>query len=49
VQSPADQLFAQVLNTVQTFTSKQEFDDDVCLVALEAARLGHPNEAGGGS
>jgi sigma-B regulation protein RsbU (phosphoserine phosphatase) len=47
-QLPAEQLFAQVLDTVRAFTSKQEFEDDVCLVALEAARLGHLNQAGGG-
>jgi len=48
VHLPAEQLFDQVLGAVRAFTSREEFEDDVCLVALEAARLGHLTQAGGG-
>ncbi len=34
---PADQLFAAVLQEVLTFSSRPDFDDDVCLVAVERA------------
>ena len=33
----ADQLFAEVLKDVLAFSSRQDFDDDVCLVAVERA------------
>ena len=35
---PADQMFAAVLRDVLAFSSRQDFDDDVCLVAVERAR-----------
>ncbi|HEY5770024.1 MAG TPA: SpoIIE family protein phosphatase, partial [Terrimicrobium sp.] len=34
---PADQLFAAVLKEVLAFSSRPDFDDDVCLVAIERA------------
>jgi Serine phosphatase RsbU, regulator of sigma subunit len=34
---PADQLFAAILKEVLTFSSRSDFDDDVCLVAVERA------------
>jgi phosphoserine phosphatase RsbU/P len=34
---PADQLFAAVLKEVLAFSSRSDFDDDVCLVAVERA------------
>lgn len=37
---PAESLFDQLLGSVRQFTGKQDFDDDVCLVAMEVARLG---------
>jgi len=38
---PAAQLFDELLKDVQNFSSGQEFDDDVCVVGLEVARLGN--------
>jgi len=35
---PANQLFAAVLKEVLAFSSRSDFDDDVCLVAVERAR-----------
>ena len=35
---PAGQMFAAVLDDVRAFASRKEFDDDVCLVAVERAR-----------
>lgn len=35
---PADQLFDTVLKEVLAFSSRPDFDDDVCLVAVERAR-----------
>jgi phosphoserine phosphatase RsbU/P len=35
---PADQMFAAVLDDVRAFASRKDFDDDVCLVAIERAR-----------
>jgi phosphoserine phosphatase RsbU/P len=32
---PADQMFVAVLDDVRTFASRKDFDDDVCLVAVE--------------
>ena len=39
VQIPAEQLFGELLTEVQQFSGSQEFEDDVCLVGVEAARL----------
>jgi serine phosphatase RsbU (regulator of sigma subunit) len=33
--SPADQMFAAILNDVLAFSSRKDFEDDVCLVAVE--------------
>jgi sigma-B regulation protein RsbU (phosphoserine phosphatase) len=35
---PADQMFEAVLKDVLAFSSRQDFDDDVCLVAVERTR-----------
>jgi phosphoserine phosphatase RsbU/P len=35
---PANQLFAAVLKEVLAFSSRSDFDDDVCLVAVERSR-----------
>ncbi len=35
---PADQMFETVLKDVLAFSSRQDFDDDVCLVAVERTR-----------
>jgi sigma-B regulation protein RsbU (phosphoserine phosphatase) len=35
---PADQMFSAVLKDVFAFSSRQDFDDDVCLVAVERSR-----------
>src|SRR5439155_2821215 len=48
VHLPAERLFDELLSTVQAFSGRQEFDDDVCLVGMEAACLG-PKRDGGGS
>ena len=37
-----------VLGTVQAFAEKRELDDAVCLVGMEAARLGRLREGGAG-
>ncbi len=37
---PTDQLLDRLLEDVQRFAQSHEFDDDVCLVAMEAARVG---------
>lgn len=37
MQEPAEELFTQLLAEVQRFSGSNEFEDDVCLVALEAA------------
>ena len=49
VQLPAQRLFDELLGEVRTFMGKQEFDDDVCMVAMEVARLGHLEEGQGAS
>jgi phosphoserine phosphatase RsbU/P len=38
IQIPAEELFAELLAEVQRFSGSQEFEDDVCLVGVEAAR-----------
>jgi len=48
VHLPAERLFDELLGTVRAFSGRQEFDDDVCLVGMEAACLG-PRRDGGGS
>jgi sigma-B regulation protein RsbU (phosphoserine phosphatase) len=47
VRLPVEPLFQELLNEVQGFTGRTEFDDDVCLVAMEVARLGPLRESGG--
>ena len=37
---PAEQLFDELLQDVQRFSGIAEFDDDVCLVGVEVARVG---------
>lgn len=37
IQLPAEQLFNELLSEVQKFSGSDEFDDDVCLVGVEAA------------
>ncbi|HLX68956.1 MAG TPA: PP2C family protein-serine/threonine phosphatase, partial [Verrucomicrobiae bacterium] len=37
IQLPAEQLFSELLFEVQKFSGSQEFEDDVCLVGVEAA------------
>jgi len=49
VRLPADELFDQLLATVRVFSLKPEFDDDVCLVGMDAVRLGHFSNEGGGA
>ena len=39
---PPEQLFKELLAEVQAFSLRKEFDDDVCLVAMEVARLDDP-------
>ena len=39
VRAPAEELFGDLLAGVQRFSGSQEFEDDVCLVAVEAARI----------
>jgi phosphoserine phosphatase RsbU/P len=36
----ADELFDELLDVVQAFSGRKEFEDDVCLVGMEVARLG---------
>jgi sigma-B regulation protein RsbU (phosphoserine phosphatase) len=38
IQIPAEELFVELLAEVQRFSGSQEFEDDVCLVGVEAAR-----------
>jgi sigma-B regulation protein RsbU (phosphoserine phosphatase) len=38
IQKPADDLFEGILAEAQEFSGSQEFEDDVCLVGVEAAR-----------
>ena len=47
VSVPAPRLFDELLGVVQNFDGKKEFDDDVCLVGMEAAWLGHQPESRG--
>jgi len=42
IDTPPDQLFSELLAEVQQFSGSQEFEDDVCLVGVEAARLKTP-------
>ncbi len=37
VRMPSERLFAELLSEVQTFSGSSEFEDDVCLVSVEAA------------
>ena len=47
VKLSASELFEQLVKEVKDFSSDNEFEDDVCLVGMEAARLGHLREGGG--
>jgi sigma-B regulation protein RsbU (phosphoserine phosphatase) len=38
VQSPAESLFTDLLAEVQKYSASSEFEDDVCLVAVEAGK-----------
>jgi serine phosphatase RsbU (regulator of sigma subunit) len=38
IQRPAEELFAELLTEAQEFSGSREFEDDVCLVGVEAAR-----------
>jgi sigma-B regulation protein RsbU (phosphoserine phosphatase) len=38
IHLPAEQLFSELLTEAQHFSGSQEFEDDVCLVGVEAAR-----------
>jgi sigma-B regulation protein RsbU (phosphoserine phosphatase) len=38
IQMPADQLFNELLAETQAFSGSREFEDDVCLVGVEAGR-----------
>jgi len=40
MQLPMDDLLDQLLGEVQAFSGKKDFEDDVCIVGLEAAKLG---------
>jgi sigma-B regulation protein RsbU (phosphoserine phosphatase) len=42
IDTPPEQLFSELLAEVQEFSGSQEFEDDVCLVGVEAARLRTP-------
>src|SRR5882724_9146184 len=42
IDTPPEQLFSELLAEVQQFSGSQEFEDDVCLVGVEAARLKTP-------
>jgi serine phosphatase RsbU (regulator of sigma subunit) len=42
IDTPPEQLFSELLAEVQKFSGSQEFEDDVCLVGVEAARLRTP-------
>jgi serine phosphatase RsbU (regulator of sigma subunit) len=37
---PTERLLDELLQDVQRFASAKEFEDDVCLVAMEVAKLG---------
>jgi sigma-B regulation protein RsbU (phosphoserine phosphatase) len=39
IQMPAGELFNELLAEAQTFSGSAEFEDDVCLVGVEAGRL----------
>jgi sigma-B regulation protein RsbU (phosphoserine phosphatase) len=41
VDLPAVQLFDEMLAEIRQFAAGREFEDDVCLVGMEIARLGH--------
>jgi sigma-B regulation protein RsbU (phosphoserine phosphatase) len=43
---PTEALFESLLTEVRQFAAGAEFDDDVCLVAMEVHRLGLPASAG---
>ena len=43
IHSPADKLFDDLLAEARAFGKRDEFDDDVCLVAFEVTRLEKPN------
>jgi serine phosphatase RsbU (regulator of sigma subunit) len=47
-QLPANQLFDELLVDIRQFSMEKEFDDDVCLVGMEIARLGRLQSSGGG-
>jgi serine phosphatase RsbU (regulator of sigma subunit) len=38
---PAEQMFKELLAEAQKFSGSEEFEDDVCLVGLEAGRIGN--------
>jgi len=40
VKQPAARLFDEVLAEIQQFSTSGEFEDDVCLVGMEVARVG---------
>ena len=40
VHLPMERLFDELLVSVQAFAGRRDFDDDVCLVGMEAVRLG---------
>jgi serine phosphatase RsbU (regulator of sigma subunit) len=42
INTPPEQLFSELLAEVQQFSGSQEFEDVVCLVGVEAARLRTP-------
>src|SRR5215831_896480 len=46
MQMPADRLFDELLRDVKRFSRAEEFEDDVCLVGAEIARLeNHPSQS----
>jgi sigma-B regulation protein RsbU (phosphoserine phosphatase) len=45
----AGQMFAELLAEIRQFAADREFQDDVCLVGMEIARLGGPNTASNSS
>lgn len=40
VSLPSEQLFAELVADVQSFSGKQDFDDDVCLVGVDVLQTG---------
>jgi sigma-B regulation protein RsbU (phosphoserine phosphatase) len=40
IQLPTERLFDEVLAEARNFSGVEEFEDDVCLVGLEAVRIG---------